>query len=437
MMWKHLIVVEERDDFRWAETATDVVTVDDYLARRAVVPRRRIINLCREHSHLSAGYYVSLIAAARGEEALPDMRTIADLEHATFREKLRGELERLLAAGPKPPCAPAAFSLYVYFGQTDHPAFRELARRAFELLRAPLLRIDLEPGEVWRIASLRILPPKEVPKAHDALVLAAFERLAPLTACSREMISRPTGFSAAPTRLMPKRATRMRFDLAVLVNPEDKIPPSKSKALARLADVGRKLDIEVTLIRPQDYGHAHFDALFIRETTAVSHHTHRFAREAEERGIPVLDDAASIVRCTNKVFLSELMRQGGVATPGTRLLTRRTIANIAREHVFPVVVKMPDGSFSRGVERAASRAELRRISEAMLARSHVVIVQDFLRTEFDWRIGVLSGEALFAARYFMCDRHWQILKHGSDGVHFHSPFDIFSSFGFGGGSASL
>jgi glutathione synthase/RimK-type ligase-like ATP-grasp enzyme len=417
MTWKHVIVVDERDDWRWEVGMAEILTVDDYLGRDPVAPNCRIINLCREHNHLSAGYYVSLIAAARGHVALPDMRMLADLEHQAFREKVRAELERLLLAGPMPFVVPATFSVHVYFGQTDHPAFRELARRAFELLRAPLLRLDLEKGESWRIAGLRLLGPQEVPKAHDALVCVAMERLGSLPICPREKARRPIVHSREVSGSGPKRVTSTRFDLAVLVNPEDKIPPSKSKALTRLADVGRKLRIEVRLIKPPDFGDAHFDALFIRETTAVSNLTYRFAREAEEKGIPVLDDSASIIRCTNKVFLSELMRHGAVPTPPTRPLTRRTLANIAREHVFPVVVKMPDGSFSKGVELAADRAELRSIVEAMLARSHVVIVQDFLRTEFDWRIGVLGGEALFAARYFMCDQHWQILKHAPDGTY--------------------
>ena len=32
-------------------------------------------------------------------------------------------------------------------------------------------------------------------------------------------------------------------------------------------------------------------------------------------------------------------------------------------------------------------------------------------TEFDWRIGVLDRRPLFAARYFMAPKHWQIIRH--------------------------
>jgi glutathione synthase/RimK-type ligase-like ATP-grasp enzyme len=44
-------------------------------------------------------------------------------------------------------------------------------------------------------------------------------------------------------------------------------------------------------------------------------------------------------------------------------------------------------------------------------------VQDFMYTEFDWRVGVLDGEPLFVARYFMVRDHWQIIKHAGDGQH--------------------
>jgi hypothetical protein len=36
-------------------------------------------------------------------------------------------------------------------------------------------------------------------------------------------------------------------------------------------------------------------------------------------------------------------------------------------------------------------------------------------TPFDWRIGVLDGKPLFAARYHMCKDHWQIIKHAANG----------------------
>ena len=59
--------------------------------------------------------------------------------------------------------------------------------------------------------------------------------------------------------------------------------------------------------------------------------------------------------------------------------------------------------------------ELRLVAERILAgmrsKSAVVIAQEFMPTEFDWRIGMLDGEPLFACRYFMAPGHWQIGTH--------------------------
>ena len=50
---------------------------------------------------------------------------------------------------------------------------------------------------------------------------------------------------------------------------------------------------------------AEYDALFIRETTAINDHTYRFAKRAESEGMVVIDDPQSILRCTNKIFLAD------------------------------------------------------------------------------------------------------------------------------------
>src|SRR5690606_41193599 len=104
---------------------------------------------------------------------------------------------------------------------------------------------------------------------------------------------------------VPRRAAA-RFDLAILVNPEEAEPPSNAKALKRFIRAAEDVGLNAELIERDDYARlAEFDALFIRETTAVNHHTYRFARRAASEGLVVIDDPASIVKCTNKVYLAE------------------------------------------------------------------------------------------------------------------------------------
>lgn len=402
-MPSHVIIVEKEKDFRWSDPSCRVMTAEAYFAEPISPPPRRIVNLCRDFGYLSAGYYVSLLAEARGDRVIPDVRAFSEMDRREFHSRHAVVLERLLVKAPKMPRSMKAFSLNVYFGETEDKRFGELAQAAFERLRSPLLRIDLERGTAWRITAVHALDPRDVPAGDDEIFLAG------LDAYLHRRWHRPKPVSS-------------RFDLAVLRDPEDPLPPSKPKTLERLADVGRQMDVNVVLIERKDYPKlAQFDALFIRETTAVPNHTFRFARRAEREGMPVIDDPSSIVRCTNKVFLAELLRGHDVPTPGTRILTRRNLERIDAERRFPCVVKIPDGSFSIGVEKAENRGQLADIAERMLKRSEVILLQDFMATEFDWRIGVLDGEALFAARYFMFERHWQIMKHGADGSHLEGP----------------
>jgi glutathione synthase/RimK-type ligase-like ATP-grasp enzyme len=46
----------------------------------------------------------------------------------------------------------------------------------------------------------------------------------------------------------------------------------------------------------------------------------------------------------------------------------------------------------------------------MLDGSDLIIAQAFVPTPFDWRIGVLDREPIFACRYYMADGHWQIFN---------------------------
>lgn len=400
-MSSYVIVVDKRKDFRWEDPGGHVVTADDYIASHIDQGSRalRVINLCRDYGYLATGYYVSLLAEARGSRVLPNVKTILDLGRRELLTDRIRELDEPIGDLSSLPRSVNAVSINVYFGRTDDPAFARVAARAFELFECPLLRIDLERGESWRVIAVEPLGPRDVPKTDDAAFIAALE------ARMRRRWANP------------RAVTGSRIDLAVLWDPNDPMPPSKRKTIQKLAEVGEQMGVHVEPIQKKDYGQLRqFDALFIRETTAIQHHTFRFARKAEREGMPVIDDPTSILRCANKVFLTELLRSQNIAMPRTWLVTRKTIAGIEVGLDYPVVLKIPDGSFSRGVKRAATVDEFRAIAEAMLKSSDIILVQEFVKTEFDWRVGVLDGEPLFVAQYHMCGNHWQILKHAADGT---------------------
>jgi glutathione synthase/RimK-type ligase-like ATP-grasp enzyme len=77
------------------------------------------------------------------------------------------------------------------------------------------------------------------------------------------------------------------------------------------------------------------------------------------------------------------------------------------------VLKQPDSAFSLGVARVDSKEALDEALARMLAKSELVIAQEWLPTTFDWRVGVLDRRPLFVCQYFMAPGHWQVIKRGA------------------------
>jgi glutathione synthase/RimK-type ligase-like ATP-grasp enzyme len=207
------------------------------------------------------------------------------------------------------------------------------------------------------------------------------------------------------------RAKRtFRYDLAILAAPDAADAPSDPQALRRFVRAARDLGIDAQLIDHDDAADiAEFDALFIRETTYVDHPTYRLSRRAASDGLVVVDDPVSILRCTNKVFQAELFARKGIPHPKTIVVHADNVDSVAAAVGLPCVLKRPDSSFSRGVVRVDSTEALRTQVSEFLEDSELVVAQTFTASEFDWRIGVLGGEALFACRYHMARGHWQIV----------------------------
>ena len=219
-----------------------------------------------------------------------------------------------------------------------------------------------------------------------------------------------------------------RYDLAILVNEDEKEPPSNARALRQFEKAAEDLGFSVDFLDKGDYGHvAEYDALFIRETTAVNHHTYRFSRRAAREGLVVVDDPESILRCANKVFLAQLMARHRIPQPKTMLVHRANLGDVSRELGFPLVLKQPDSQFSKGVIKVESEADLKRETREFLERSDLVVAQRYEPTEYDWRVGVLDGQPIYACRYFMATDHWQVVKRDASGAKregHHETLDI-------------
>jgi glutathione synthase/RimK-type ligase-like ATP-grasp enzyme len=401
-----LVIVEHGNDWT-ARTANEtVITAADYLAPGTshVKPGTIVVNLCRSYKYLSIGYYCSLLAEARMQRVFPSVKTVNDLSRKAIYSldisDLDIALNATLAEGGNGPM-PVGFAMDIFFGVTDYTPLTQLARQIFDTFPAPLMRIEFEHGNDWKIRAVRaqgIGALREHQEELFARALHSFNR-----------------------RVLPaiESSKRHRYQLAILHNPDEALPPSNGGALEKFARIGRELGIDVSLIEKKDYAHVgEYDALFIRETTAINHHTYRFAKKAESEGLVVIDDPVSILRCTNKIYLADLLRLNGIPTPRTYVLQEADLEDISaleREIGYPMVMKIPDGAFSRGVSKVANRDEFALTALELLRQSSLILVQEYLYTEFDWRIGVLNKRAIFASQYFMSTGHWQVAKRDSSG----------------------
>jgi glutathione synthase/RimK-type ligase-like ATP-grasp enzyme len=401
-MTAHIVVVDRRADFKWDDAGHPVVTAREYLSRPDAFMSRypRIINLCRDYDYMSFGYYCSLLAEARGERVIPSVSTILDLSKKSIYGLALEDLEELLEkVAKKPGQVPAGpFTLYVFFGFTEEERYQDLAHQVFDLFRCPLLKVEVETKPKWRIASIRPVPVNEIKPEQEALFAKA------LNAYTRTAW-RP-----------PKSKPPARYYMAILQNPQEQLPPSSTRTLQKFVKIAEPMGLEVELIEKKDYSRlAEYDALFIRETTALDHHTYRFAKKATYEDMVVIDDPTSILRCTNKVYLAELMRANRVPTPRTLVVDRVRMAEIDIELGYPLVLKIPDGSFSRGVFKVETKQELKDVAADLFKRSELIIAQEFIPTKFDWRIGVLNSRPIYACQYFMSRNHWQIVKYTASG----------------------
>ncbi|MCO6456588.1 MAG: RimK family protein [Pirellulaceae bacterium] len=394
-----LIVVDDPQQWPFEIPSVEVVPARAYLTSERFASSRgmKVFNLCRSYRYQTAGYYVSLLAEARGHRPLPSVTTIQDLRSRGMARLISADLEDLIQKTLSP-LQSEKFALSIYFGRNMAKRYDRLSLQLFNLIPAPLLRAHfVRDGQTWRLRSVAAIAANEIPQGHRAFLVDVAK-------------------SYFEGRRASVRRTNARFDLAILHNPQEVHPPSNEKALAKFIKAGQKVGFETELILASDFGRlAEFDALFIRETTNVNHHTYRFAQRAAREGLVVIDDPQSIVRCSNKVYLAELLSRHKVPMPKTCVVHRGNIEIVAAEIGFPCVLKKPDSAFSLGVVKVEGPEELAEQLDRFLADSDLVVAQAFVPTTFDWRIGVLDSVPLYACRYYMARKHWQIVDRDGQG----------------------
>ena len=395
MSW--VILTGRAGDLDQVATPHKIITNRDYLAHPSLFRGQppKVINLSNSYSYQSRGYYASLLASSRGHKVIPTVETMIDLSEKKLYQNALPELEQALNKCRKELGGAFPRTVAVFFGMGPSKIWDRFARLLFDWFRAPSLEVTIEDGQWAAIRKIGFLPVVRMDADQKARFLESMER-----------------YTAREWRDSRTR-TPARYTFATLIDANEELPPSSVNSLKHWSRVAAKMGVEVEPITRRDLARlANYDALFIRETTAISNHTYRFARRAQQEGMPVIDDPLSMIRCTNKVYLNELMTANKVPVPPTVMIAGPGDLELAAQTLgFPLVLKIPDSSFSRGVKKASDFNELKQLATKWLEDSDLLIAQKFMPTEFDWRIGVLGGEPLFSVQYLMARKHWQIVNH--------------------------
>jgi glutathione synthase/RimK-type ligase-like ATP-grasp enzyme len=157
-----------------------------------------------------------------------------------------------------------------------------------------------------------------------------------------------------------------------------------------------------------------YDAVFIRATTDPLYTAYVVSKTAWVLGLKVIDDPESIRICANKIHQYRLFEKYDVPRIPTLFLNKEEFHHRQIEEIFelfgkPVVIKAPYTSFSRYVEKVSCETSFREVAKRFFRRSDYIVVQKFMPSRFDWRVGVLNGEVLYVCKYMMPKGKW---KHG-------------------------
>jgi glutathione synthase/RimK-type ligase-like ATP-grasp enzyme len=388
-----LIIVENPDFWKFKLDDVKVITPSKYITEPElqVAKGLRILNLCKSYQYQSIGYYVSLLAEARKHNVLPEVDTLQDFRFPSILREDFEDFDDLIQQTFRNE-EKDRVEFDVYLGMAQHENYNRLAKQLFLYAQAPCLTVTFSRKTKWGLKSIKLVSLDEVPEEDKQLLHSAIEKY-----------------------LLRKRDVqepdKKKYDLAILVDPEDQNPPSDKKAIQKFVKAGDQAGFNVELITKDDFGDLiQYDALFIRETTFVNHHTFKFAKKAESLGLAVIDDADSILKCTNKVYLYELLNANKILTPKSFVISKENYKALPAKLAYPFILKQPDGAFSKGVFKIDDADEYKQVCGNMFQKSELLIAQEFLPTPFDWRVGVVDGKPLYVCKYYMASKHWQIVN---------------------------
>jgi len=386
------IVVNQPEKWNFSIDNITVISSQDYLTnpKFSLLKNARIFNLCKDYSYQSKGYYVSLLAEARGHLPIPTTKNIVDLKALKLVRIVSDEFDDVIQQSLKN-IKSQDFTLSIYFGQNVAQKYKALSALFYKHFQVPFLRVNFNHTTKWNIQSIKAISEAEIPAEHISSVHEFANQY------------------FAKKRYDTAKITNYNFDLAILVHPNDPAPPSNPRALKKFIEIAEKMNIYAEIIEPKDLSRlSSFDALFLRQSTEVNNEAYTFARKAQQEGIAIIDYPDAILKCCNKVYMAEALNNANISTPKTVIVHSNNRNSVLEQTGLPCVLKAPDSTFSFGVKKAKTKEEYNALVTEMLKESDLIIAQEFCPSDYDWRIGIIDNKPFYACKYYMAKGHWQI-----------------------------
>lgn len=163
-----------------------------------------------------------------------------------------------------------------------------------------------------------------------------------------------------------------------------------------------------------------YDGILIRALTDPLNTSYVVARTAEMLGKRVLDHSDAIRVCCDKVNMYARLMRADVPLPETRFLAESEVTAVSAAHLFeelgaPLVLKAPNSSFSAYVDKVTTPEAFVRVGKRFLRRADRIVVQQYLPSEFDWRVITLAGRVLAVVRYEYAPQQWKPMDRSQEG----------------------
>src|SRR3990167_7816272 len=151
-----IVVINKPKDWKFQIQDVEVVSAKAYLTdlKYSEISNLRVYNLCQSYRYQGIGYYVSLLAEARGHRSFPNITTMQDLKSQSIIRIISDELDKLTQRSLIR-LKSTHFILNIYFGNNPSKQYENLSKQLYNLFQAPLLRAHFVfEDEKWQLQNI-------------------------------------------------------------------------------------------------------------------------------------------------------------------------------------------------------------------------------------------------------------------------------------------